>query len=78
MRFEKGTSSYGYHFERQKLTADDFATVAPGESFEIHVAVSENFLLAAGERKLILEFLRIGAEVGVNAWIGEIEIVWPE
>jgi hypothetical protein len=75
MPYEGGCSSYGTCSPAEKPAADHFATIAPGGVLEFQVKLLERFLVADPKtRRLRLSYYNNGNDVGVNAWIGALEV----
>jgi hypothetical protein len=70
-----GCSNYGDYLSVKKVPASHFVTVAPGGVLEFQVKLWSGFLVAEpSARHLKVSFWNNGNDVGVNAWIGTLEV----
>ncbi len=75
MSWPGGVSSYGHHPFNYKPRKGDFVFVHPLQSLEYEVKLNESFLIAEpSTRKLKLAYLSNGNSVGLNAWIGTVDV----
>ena len=74
MRSPAGVSSRG-GMSSKDVTSQMFATLKPAQSLEFKTHLDESFLLAdPDDRSLKISFRDNGNSVGVNAWIGTLEV----
>jgi hypothetical protein len=75
MTYAGGCSNYGDYLSAKKVSASHFVTVAAGGFLEFQVKLWNGFLVAEpGARHLKVSFWNNGNDVGVNAWIGTLEV----
>jgi len=69
------SSSHSYGYPGNRDNKREFVTAAPGESFEFEVRLDESFLISKpSTRSLKLSYQVNGNSVGLNAWIGMLEV----